>query len=403
MKYFGYANFHGASKKMKRFLTSTLLLVFIFGIFSVFLAAPVYAQESQLEKDVSWTGLVPCGRNDDGTATAEEQKQCTLCHLVIGIQRLFSYGVSIIIAVALAAFFIAGIMYTVSGGNQEMMESSKKFMMTSMVGLAIVAGAWLIVNVSLWAISAKGADDPNGGGLGIERENWFSFTCNTDVTPYAGSLPVRDSEEGPFYACDGITCHPVEKTHQTSEKFTTSDCDGKCSGAVANNPDAVCNSSPAGTCMKSAQTQSWPIEFICEDENYRVIKNPTNRCDAGGSYVNYVCCTEKYAFLPGNCSSVDYIKSQCYDGVSPLFACPSGYNHHTNSDIDCPSSFYCCYKDIEEGKECSSPYNSVSDPKAFCMEENKDFFGTCPSGYTGERNGYNCADGLACCIPEYSE
>jgi len=370
---------------MKNFLIWTLLLIFIVGIFSVFSFSSVYAQESQLENDVSWTGIVPCGRN---YGTDEEQKQCTLCHLVVGIQRLFTYGVSIIIAVALAAFFIAGIMYMVSSGDQGMMDASKKFMMTSMVGLAIVASAWLIVNVSLWAISAK-------NDLGVERTNWFSFECSTDPTTHSSSssnIPVGD---GPFYACESITCHPVEKTHQTSQRFTTDDCDGQCSGAVANTPDAVCNDDPAGTCMKSAQTQSWPIEFICEDENYRVIENPTNRCDEGGSYSNYVCCTPKYTFLSGSCSSVSYITSQCYDGITIFFPCPSGYSHHANSEIDCPSDFYCCYKDIIAGERCTYPQDENI---GVCMEEGE-HSGTCPSTYS-QRSGYDCVGGLLCCAPE---
>jgi len=115
---------------MKRFLIWTLLLVMVVGIFSIFSFSSAHAQNAELGRDVSWTGIVPCGRS---SGTDAEQAQCTLCHLIVGIQRLFTYGVSIIIAVALAAFFIAGIMYMVSAGNQEAMNASKKFMLTSMI------------------------------------------------------------------------------------------------------------------------------------------------------------------------------------------------------------------------------------------------------------------------------
>lgn len=150
---------------MKKIITWVLLCIVVAGAFSILPLSSAYAQK--LDSEIEAKGLVPCGRN---YGTEAETEKCTLCHLVVGIQRIFYYALSIIIAVSMLAFFIGGVMYTVSTGNQTAMESAKKFMLSSMIGLIIVACSWLIVNVAFWSVKAK-------RDLSVEKVNWYTFTC----------------------------------------------------------------------------------------------------------------------------------------------------------------------------------------------------------------------------------
>ncbi len=138
---------------------NTLLVILFVGLV-FFLFLPLISQ----------AGIVPCG----GTG----QPICTLCHLVIGIHDLIDYGFKIVVFVALVAIVISGIMYVVSAGNEQMMQTAKSFIKTTLAGFAIVLGAWVIVNTTIWLIGAKGSSD-TGGVLGIGVVSWNKFDCKT--------------------------------------------------------------------------------------------------------------------------------------------------------------------------------------------------------------------------------
>ncbi|MEK7598684.1 MAG: hypothetical protein AAB487_03030 [Patescibacteria group bacterium] len=110
-------------------------------------------------------GVVPC-------ATDANPAPCTLCHFIVGFYNLFKYGLYIVITAAFIAVFFAGTMYVISTGDEGMMTAAKSFLKAALIGFTVVAGAWLIVNITLWLISAQ----PN---LGVGRTNWYTFTCNT--------------------------------------------------------------------------------------------------------------------------------------------------------------------------------------------------------------------------------
>ena len=142
--------------------TKIKLLIFLLFI-GIFL--PVFSTYS--------AGLVPCGLNE---GKAEEMAPCTLCHLIIGIFNIFSWFKTILITVAAVGIFIAGVMYIISSGDEEMMKRAKSFLATNLTGFTIVLGAWLIVNSVMWILAY---DIKN---LDIEQENWYTFSCDTTST-----------------------------------------------------------------------------------------------------------------------------------------------------------------------------------------------------------------------------
>jgi len=109
-------------------------------------------------------GLIPCGNPD--------QPACTLCHFIIGFQGLVAFLLKLLITVALAGIFFSGVMYVISAGDETMITSAKNFAKASVTGFVMVLGAWLIVNVAMWALSVR-------SDMGIEKTNWYTFNCST--------------------------------------------------------------------------------------------------------------------------------------------------------------------------------------------------------------------------------
>jgi hypothetical protein len=140
-------------KKFNRKILGGMLLIgFLF-----LLVSPVLAQ-----------GIVPCGL--DGTYA----NRCTLCHLIVGIKKIFDYGIKIIAVITLACATFAGVMYVVSSGNESTMESAKAFLRASLIGLAVVLSAWVIVNTVITVLM------PTKSDLGIGQK-WYDFgsiNCN---------------------------------------------------------------------------------------------------------------------------------------------------------------------------------------------------------------------------------
>lgn len=166
---------------MKKVFSAFFLIIMIFVFLSaLLLSAPARADVSTPEP--SWTGLVPCGRN---TGTAEEQAPCTLCHLIVGFQRLVQYGMYMVVTLALVGMFFAGVMYMVSSGDEGMMTQAKGFLKVSLIGFSVVIAGWLIVNVTMWVLGAREGSD-EGGVLGIKIEKWNKFTCDTTSSQGSG-------------------------------------------------------------------------------------------------------------------------------------------------------------------------------------------------------------------------
>lgn len=124
--------------------------------------------------------IVPCGRSEDDPATAniDETKPCTICHLVIGGNKVIDWGLKVMTYVALAVIVAMAILYIVSTGNEGLMKTAKGGLVAALAGFAIMLAAWLIVNTTLRVLTAKVP------GL-VASKTGFGFTC--DTTSLAGT------------------------------------------------------------------------------------------------------------------------------------------------------------------------------------------------------------------------
>ena len=87
-----------------------------------------------------------------------------------GVDNIIKLVRNILVAVALTAIAIGGIMYIVSAGNEQLVKSAKNVIKQALVGVVIVLVAWLIIN-TVMLVLVKG-DMSAGAG------NWWNFSCN---------------------------------------------------------------------------------------------------------------------------------------------------------------------------------------------------------------------------------
>lgn len=113
--------------------------------------AQALAQSSSTDTSNS---LVPCTNN------------CTLCDIIVGINRIFNYLGTLLVIVATLFIVIAGIAYMVSGGSKNLMEWAKKALMYALIGFVLYLASWLIVSSILSA-------------MGYNRTGWSTFDCQS--------------------------------------------------------------------------------------------------------------------------------------------------------------------------------------------------------------------------------
>ncbi len=118
-------------------------------------------------------GLVPCALKEDNQATTEwdERAPCTLCHFMIGFQKIISLLRNIMTAIAIAVIVAMAIVYITSAGDEGRMSFAKEGIKWSLIGFAVILLAWVIVNF-LFTL-------PIFANNGLVRTDWDTLTCNT--------------------------------------------------------------------------------------------------------------------------------------------------------------------------------------------------------------------------------
>ena len=110
---------------------------------------------------VQAAGLVPCGGPGEDV--------CTLCHFFVMLDNIIDFLLFRVVPV-LGALMIAigGVMYIISQGKPEMLSRVKNLFTAIIIGLVIIYGAWLIVNLFLTTIGVA-----EWTGLGT----WWEISC----------------------------------------------------------------------------------------------------------------------------------------------------------------------------------------------------------------------------------
>lgn len=123
----------------------------------------------------SAASFVPCGRS---SGTADEMAPCTLCHIVVGGKVVMDWGLRMMVAIGLVVITAMGIWYIISAGNPGMINQAKSGIKATLVGVAVMLGAWLIVNTIL-LLFAQETDPTKNPIVGLRSTGGFSLNCST--------------------------------------------------------------------------------------------------------------------------------------------------------------------------------------------------------------------------------
>lgn len=155
-------------------------------------------ERSSETKTLCYEGFVPCGKDliitdqldDNGKcpATSKTNKavQCQLCHFFIMINNTVNYVILKIVPI-LAVFMLvlAGVMYYFGGVRPELLTRAKTLIKGVAIGLALIYGAYMIVNVFLIVL---GASETNAI-KDVFHDGIFSIKCPIYVSDTVFKLP----------------------------------------------------------------------------------------------------------------------------------------------------------------------------------------------------------------------
>jgi hypothetical protein len=138
---------------MKKYAKPAFIFLLLLLCFVFFTNQSVFAQDDP-------GGIVPCGKTAG----------CTLCHLIIGFERIFKYLVEILFTVTMVFIVVAGVIYMVSGGSKSMMEKAKQAITLALTGFILFLCSWLLIGGVLTALGYK------------QVGSWWTFDCDTTQT-----------------------------------------------------------------------------------------------------------------------------------------------------------------------------------------------------------------------------
>ena len=163
------------------------LLISIGFLFSILLT-PVAAFAQGLP---SWTeALVQCGQVQlntpceidlpDGTSLPGNAviEECDTCDAVLLAQRIVRFFIYLGLVLATGLFVYAGVLYVTSGQNSENISKAHRVFWSVLIGLVIVLGAWLIVDIVMKTLYGDGTN-ANGQRWGP----WNEIICDSPGGP----------------------------------------------------------------------------------------------------------------------------------------------------------------------------------------------------------------------------
>ncbi len=106
-------------------------------------------------------GLVPCGNPG--------QRACTLCDFFVLFENIVNFVlIKIVPPLATLMIAIGGFLYLFAGSNPNLLNRSKQIFYSIAIGLLIVYGSWLLVNLFFQTIGVA-----EWTGL----KNWWQIKC----------------------------------------------------------------------------------------------------------------------------------------------------------------------------------------------------------------------------------
>jgi cytochrome bd-type quinol oxidase subunit 2 len=113
--------------------------------------------------------IVPC-------ATSTSPDMCTICHLAVGIWEIIDFIKNLVFITSVVIIMVAGIMYIVSTGNQQITTMAKTAIKTALIGTIVVLVSFLVITFILNAIFNTNTLGGEGSTLKVDYSIW-EFDC----------------------------------------------------------------------------------------------------------------------------------------------------------------------------------------------------------------------------------
>lgn len=105
-------------------------------------------------------GLVPCGGPDE--------VPCRFCHFFVMFNNVVKFVMTILVPViAVLMLVVGGVMFLFAGAKPEILIRAKGVITSTLWGLLIIFGAWVIVNTIL----------DTSGIVDMEGWKWYQIDC----------------------------------------------------------------------------------------------------------------------------------------------------------------------------------------------------------------------------------
>jgi len=223
----------------KKIFFSILILV------SLFVPTIVFAQ---------FGPLVICGRDVDGNGIVDPQEECTLCDIFRMLQTVLNFIWWILLIIAPLFIIAGGIMILTAGIKPEQVESGKRIITGTLVGLAIALLSWTILNMVFNAIANQGSEGfpwpwneirCAGGGVRTSTDT-SSYGCVYDTDCPSGqycdffSGECVNTNPGIVYCCCNLPDGAYSCSSYSSYSTCQSDCLLNCQSSAPGFTNSCC-------------------------------------------------------------------------------------------------------------------------------------------------------------------
>jgi len=299
-------------------------------------------------------GLVPCGRSCDDPCTKEcECAPCTLCHLFVLFKRIVDFlTLNIIFPLAVLMIVVGGVMFLTAGGDPGRIGGAKKILTATVIGLAIILAAWLIVDTVITFLTPAGSP----------FQNWSTINCPVcgDGNCESGETPENcPADCGAPVECPNGTCNvaggecttcPADcnvaaccgnGTCDAAVGETSANCPADC-GAPAECPNGTCNvaGGECTTCPADCNVAACCGNGVCDVAVGETNANCPADCAAPAECPNGACnvaggeCTT----CPADCN----VATCCGNGVCDVAVGETNANCPADCHLPgCPPCIIC--------------------------------------------------------------
>lgn len=177
---------------------------------------------------------------------------CTSCDFVALFVNIAGFFLSIIGGIVVLMFVIGGFFFIISGGSSDRVNKGKSIITGAIIGLALVLGAWLIINFSI----AAALGETDFSKVKILGNEWSSYCANVKVSDAASSC--NDENEGQVCVTNGCqqNCFCHEKQCKSSCEYFDSQ-EGFSASCVAD--ESKCVDANQQALENSCDTDAKPV------------------------------------------------------------------------------------------------------------------------------------------------